>query len=387
MTCADATNGQFARPVAAIGPSTRPGGAVGAFIDVELAASARDASPDLDEVQICDRVARLFARAVDRATGGASACVDNAMAARLASSIEAVLACGGFLGAEPDPDVAFERGCVRFSDAMRSCEPLWRAVCTTMPPELRNVSLRDTLASIEGCWLRYDPRLFANEAPCDIDYQLCRPVEKGLPEEGGPLAEKDPLSEKALPADPAGSADLAGPFYLRAYLRRLLVEARLLARFDPRDEIALLEASCPDWRGLHVNLYEPVAACALGRELLEGAAEGPDGTGENTGGVGEKPVFAPDHAAPFRLALTRADQDALVALFGAGRGSAAAPGAASRPVARTRELRDLLRKAAHGAAARLGLAPDEAVYLAAYADDLVARLAVGGVRGVFPISA
>ena len=313
------------------------------------------ASGEFDEARACARVARLFARAVDRATGGASACVDGATAARLVSSIEAVLACGGFPETEPDPDAAFERGRARFSDAMRSCETLWRAVCTTMPPELRNVSLRDTLASIEGCWLRHDPRLYADEVPCAVDYQLCCPVEKRLPSEGEPPPGGEPPSEEESPV---------GPFYLREYLRRLLVEARLLARFDPCDEIAVLEASCPDWRGLHVNLYEPVAACVLGRELL-GEAAGRSETG-----------------ASARLAMTREDQDALATLV-----DAVCSGEKARTVRRASVLRVPLWEATHGAAARLGLARDEAAYLATYAGDLAARLAVGGVRGVFPVSA
>ena len=316
----------------------------GAVIELGVAGGAgAPASDGHDAAQVCARVARLFARAVARATGGASACVDDVTAARLAASIEAVLACGGFPEAEPDPDAAFERGCARFSDAMRSCETLWRAVCATMPSELRNVSLRDTLASIEGCWTRYDPRLFADEVPCDIDYQLCRPVEKRLPSEGKPPV---------------------GPFYLREYLRRLLIEARLLACFDPGDEIAVLEASCPDWRGLHVNLYEPVAACALGRELL-GEAAGHSETG-----------------ASACLAMTREDQDTLARLV-----DAVCSGEKARAARRASALRSFLGETARGAAARLGLTCDEAAYLATYTGELAARLAVGGVCGVFPVGA
>ena len=46
------------------------------------------------------------------------------------------------------------------------------------------------------------------------------------------------------------------------------MELRFLSSFPPERAISVLERSCPDWKGLLVNLSEPVAANALGKILL-----------------------------------------------------------------------------------------------------------------------
>lgn len=74
----------------------------------------------------------------------------------------------------------------------------------------------------------YDVLFAAHEVPCDIDYQLSEPV------------------------DP----NLMGIDYVEAWLTQLLAEARWIARFDVESCVAVLERACPDYRGLHVNLYD-----------------------------------------------------------------------------------------------------------------------------------
>jgi hypothetical protein len=96
-----------------------------------------------------------------------------------------------------------------------------------MPP-IRNVSLRDTLASLGNLRRCYDTRFAAHVVPCDIDYQLSEPVD----------------------------TQLMGIDYIEAWLAQLLLEARWMAQFDMDSCIAVLERVCPDYRGLHVNLYE-----------------------------------------------------------------------------------------------------------------------------------
>ena len=44
--------------------------------------------------------------------------------------------------------------------------------------------------------------------------------------------------------------------YVEAYLEQLLAEARWIARFDTDSCVSMLERTCPDYRGLHVNLYD-----------------------------------------------------------------------------------------------------------------------------------
>lgn len=104
---------------------------------------------------------------------------------------------------------------------------MWSEIIAIMPP-IRNVSLRDTLASLGELRCRYDMRFAAHEVPCDIDYQLSTPVEKHL----------------------------LGIDYLEAWLTQLLTETRWIARFDVTSCISVLERVCPDYRGLHVNLYD-----------------------------------------------------------------------------------------------------------------------------------
>ncbi len=103
----------------------------------------------------------------------------------------------------------------------------WREVCAMMPP-IRNISLRDTLASIGDVPVRYDIRFAAHEVPCDIQYQLSVPVDDSL----------------------------EGLDYLEAWLAQLKRETIWIARFTPESCISVLEEVCPDYRGLHVNLLD-----------------------------------------------------------------------------------------------------------------------------------
>lgn len=118
---------------------------------------------------------------------------------------------------------------------------LWRKVVEMLPP-LENRSLRDTLRSIGRGFRCYDTRFFPQRFDCDIDYQLAVPV----------------------------SESLLGINYVNQYLTRLAAENSLLTRLPQGEVRAVLERSCPDWRGLLVNLYAPVAANALARTLLGG---------------------------------------------------------------------------------------------------------------------
>lgn len=111
-----------------------------------------------------------------------------------------------------------------------------------------NCSLDDTLTGIAVFFRAYDPKYFAAELPCDIDYQLCRPV----PEE------------------------LRGVAYLRRYLETLVGEDSFLRRFAPGAVRRVLGAAAPDHKELLVNLYEPVATAALGLTMVEGELFGLD---------------------------------------------------------------------------------------------------------------
>jgi hypothetical protein len=59
---------------------------------------------------------------------------------------------------------------------------------------------------------------------------------------------------------------LKGLDYVEAWLNQLLEEARFLALFDEDDISAYLDSWCPDYRGLLINLHDPIhEAWRIGR--------------------------------------------------------------------------------------------------------------------------
>ena len=44
--------------------------------------------------------------------------------------------------------------------------------------------------------------------------------------------------------------------YIEAWLAQLLAETRWIAQFDAASCVNVLERACPDYKGLHVNLYD-----------------------------------------------------------------------------------------------------------------------------------
>ena len=151
------------------------------------------------------------------------------------------------LGADRDPRVLlasdlpekFRQGQRRLRQKVELTRRLWQTAWVTQP-EAENRSLLDTLNSLKHFPDRYDLRFFAQEIPCDIDYQLSQPVPETL----------------------------RGVDYVNEWLRRLCLEQNFLGRFEPALVRAVLDRSCPDYRGLLINLYEPVAVNALGLALL-----------------------------------------------------------------------------------------------------------------------
>ena len=178
--------------------------------------------------------ARLMAHVAGLYCAGGSSSVSAFEAHELAMSVAFAL---GIADATPeeaaivldvdDPVALWHEGVRALQRRTDAALALWRDVVAAMPP-IRNVALRDTLASLGELRRRYDVHFAAHEVPCDIDYQLSEPVDPGL----------------------------LGIDYVEAYLARLLVEARWIARFDVESCVAVLERACPDYRGLHVNLCD-----------------------------------------------------------------------------------------------------------------------------------
>ena len=176
----------------------------------------------------------LMAHVADLYCMGGSSSVSNHEAQELAMSVAYVLGITGATANEAaeilnvdDPVALWRSGLDALDARMDEALGVWHEIVATMPP-IRNVALRDTLTSLGELKRLYDTRLSAHEVPCNIDY---------------------PLSE---PVDPR----LMGLDYIEAWLAQLLMETRWIAQFDVSSCIAVLERSCPDYRGLHVNLYD-----------------------------------------------------------------------------------------------------------------------------------
>ena len=115
---------------------------------------------------------------------------------------------------------------------------LCQHVAGIMPP-IRNIALRDTLASIGRLPQAYDTFFAAHEVPANIDYPLSKPV----------------------------SEEFKGLDYVEAWLTQLLAEAQFLARFDTVEMVTYLESWCPDYCGLLINLYDPINAAWCAGEI------------------------------------------------------------------------------------------------------------------------
>lgn len=204
-----------------------------------------DVSPeDVIEAQI--KLWGLLAKHTALYTMGDSSSVPTHIAQELFDSICFVL----HIDSADDPivirnlcdgnlDREFKKGLATIETKIELAKDLWKAV-SIATPFIQNIALRDTLKSIGGCWEHYDFRFFAHEIDCDIDYPLCHAVPESL----------------------------LGVDYINEYLRRLLAESSFLGRFDIPTCIRLLQGSCPDYRGLLINLYEPIATNALGLSLI-----------------------------------------------------------------------------------------------------------------------
>lgn len=116
---------------------------------------------------------------------------------------------------------------------------LWQKVCASLP-EVENCSMIDTLKSIGSFFKIYNYRFFAQNIPCDIDYQLSIPI----------------------------SEDKQGILYVISYLERLATENHFLSHFHKVAMIPVLNRYCPEYRVLLINLYEPIVTNGIGCVLI-----------------------------------------------------------------------------------------------------------------------
>lgn len=198
---------------------------------------------DLSQIKHSEELYPFLARRVALYTSTDHSSVPKELAQELFESTAFTLEQGA--GVPEDLNAQFAAGLAVTQKKMEYGKRLWQAVRGSLP-QIENLSLRETVKSIGSFWRRYDCRFFAHQIPCDIDYQLCRPVPEAL----------------------------QGVDYVNRYLSQLYVENELLNRFEPPKAVRLLTAYCKDYRGLLINLYEPVATNALGLALIGGDVSG-----------------------------------------------------------------------------------------------------------------
>jgi hypothetical protein len=97
-------------------------------------------------------------------------------------SVAYVLGMAGALAEEvarvldvEDPIALWHEDLAKLDARVDAALNMWREIIVTMTP-IRNVALRDTLASLGELRRRYDTHFAAHEVPCDIDYQPRKPV-------------------------------------------------------------------------------------------------------------------------------------------------------------------------------------------------------------------
>ena len=202
------------------------------------------ASPE-DVLAFQERFLRLLERRTAIYTMGDSTSVPKHVAADILRSVCFVLGIDPERPEIPqrlltlDLDDEFRRRLAEIERKVEFGGELWREVVATMPP-IPSMALRDTIAAIGDFPGAYDFRSMAHEIPIMFDYPLCHPV----------------------------SESLVGVDYINEYMRRLLLEAQFLRSFETGACVRVLERSSPDYVGLLVNLYEPIATNAIGRALI-----------------------------------------------------------------------------------------------------------------------
>lgn len=177
-------------------------------------------------------------------TGGQSSSLSVETVEALLSSICFSLSCfankyGQNALLKIPPEKALEGARDILKKRIQLCKTLYLTLLR-LPFQPDNVSYRDTVNGMENFFKKYDYYFFADQIPCDIDYQLCLPV----------------------------SENLWGVEFLTEYIKRLICEGRFCGAFQRYEITALLANFGSRNDELLINVFTPVLSNALGRVLL-----------------------------------------------------------------------------------------------------------------------
>lgn len=177
-------------------------------------------------------------------TGGQSSSLSVETVEALLSSICFSLSCfankyGQNALLEIPPEKALEGARDILKKRIQLCKTLYLTLLR-LPFQPDNVSYRDTVNGMENFFKKYDYYFFADQVPCDIDYQLCLQVNENL----------------------------WGVEFLTEYIKRLICEGRFCGAFQRYEITALLANFGSRNNELLINVFTPVLSNALGRVLL-----------------------------------------------------------------------------------------------------------------------
>ena len=177
-------------------------------------------------------------------TGGQSSSLSAETVEALLSSICFSLSCfankyGQNALLKIPPEKALEGARDILKKRIQLCKTLYLTLLR-LPFQPDNVSYRDTVNGMENFFKKYDYYFFADQVPCDIDYQLCLPVNENL----------------------------WGVEFLTEYIKRLICEGRFCGAFQRYEITALLANFGSRNDELLINVFTPVLSNALGRVLL-----------------------------------------------------------------------------------------------------------------------
>ena len=177
-------------------------------------------------------------------TGGQSSSLSAETVEALLSSICFSLSCfTRKYGQNALVEIPLEKALEGARDILKKRIQLCKTLYLTLlrlPFQPDNVSYRDTVNGMENFFKKYDYYFFADQIPCDIDYQLCLPV----------------------------SENLWGVEFLTEYIKRLICEGRFCGAFQRYEITALLANFGSRNDELLINVFTPVLSNALGRVLL-----------------------------------------------------------------------------------------------------------------------
>ncbi len=178
-------------------------------------------------------------------TGGQSSSLSVETVEALLSSICFSLSCfASKYGQNALLEIPLEKALEGARDILKKRIQLCKTLYLTLlrlPFQPDNVSYRDTVNGMENFFKKYDYYFFADQVPCDIDYQLCLPV----------------------------SESLWGVEYITEYIKRLICEGRFCGAFQRYEITALLANFGSRNDELLINVFTPVLSNFAGLKYEE----------------------------------------------------------------------------------------------------------------------